>query len=135
MYSLHQKKQPQSATLKERKGEVLEAKMFEIVKECSKYQRVEDRIKVLEDKVYPMLATQTGSRYFQKQLNEEEGGGKEGVAMFIEFVFSEVGDKINELMVDNHASINYFIQELIRKCNANQRLAILQNISEDFVKI
>jgi hypothetical protein len=51
IYRENQKKYPQSATVKDRKGEILEAKMFEIVKECSKFEGVDDKITVLQNKL------------------------------------------------------------------------------------
>jgi hypothetical protein len=63
---------------------------------CSKISSVCIYFNILDQ----MLTTQTGSRFVQKQLNEDENGGKEGVTKFTEFVLSEVGDRINELMID-----------------------------------
>lgn len=74
----------------------------------------------LKGKLCDMVFTQTGSRFIQKQFSGE-------------FALNEIGDRINELMIDRYG--NYFCQELISRCNSHQRLKILQSIQADFIKI
>lgn len=76
----------------------------------------------LKGKLCDMLFTQTGSRFIQKQFKT-----------FTTFALNEIGDRINELMIDRYG--NYFCQELISRCNSHQRLKILQSIQADFIKI
>lgn len=54
------------------------------------------------------------------------------------FILDEVGEKINELMIDRYG--NYLFQELIRKCNENghgatKLLSVLTNIKPNFIQI
>mmetsp|Transcript_12342 Transcript_12342/g.14102 ORF Transcript_12342/g.14102 Transcript_12342/m.14102 type:complete len:387 (-) Transcript_12342:1467-2627(-) len=143
------KKQPQSATMMNYKvGEnslVLGAKtkaykapqvssvdqqesnINEYIKECEKTLTFDEKLEVLHGKLCEMLFTQTGSRYIQRQLSDENSEEPETIedmkarneekrAMiqrFTSFILEEIGDKVNELMIDRYG--NYFFQELIRK--------------------
>jgi len=64
----------------------------------------------LKGKLSSMLITQTGSRFIQKQLTEDTPGAlqsdesvnqaKNDVYRFTTFVLEEIGEKVNELMID-----------------------------------
>jgi hypothetical protein len=49
----------------------LEGKVFEIVKKCETILEFDSKIEYLEGKLCDMLFTQTGSRFIQKQMNEQ----------------------------------------------------------------
>jgi hypothetical protein len=159
-YDINHKQQPQSAMIPnytisdlETQGptpiishtDSQEGKIFEIVKKCEASNKFEDKIKYLEGSLCDMLFTQTGSRFIQKQLNEQldetvDPNDQEAklrkqqrIERFTSFILCEIGDKVNETMVDRYG--NYFFQELISKCNDEQRLGILHSINTNFIEI
>ena len=158
----HYKKQPQSATMlpsgpisleskaktvaKQPQADTQESAIFEQIKQCESITGFEERMEFLKGKLCGMLFTQTGSRFVQKQLGDEgteveysqdmreqQQKKRELSRQFTSFILEEIGDKVNELMIDRYG--NYFFQELIRRCDSEQRLKILQSIKEDFIQI
>jgi hypothetical protein len=158
------KKQPQSATmapfqggnfLNESKGknpkntvsqsDTQEGRIFEVVKECEELSSYEEKVEFLQGKLCEMLFTQTGSRFIQKQLSElfslndkaldieSKKQNLEIAQKFITFILSEIGDKVDELMIDRYG--NYFFQELITRCDSQQRMGILESIQSGFIEI
>lgn len=147
------KKQPQSATMAPSKNKLQapidtqESRIFEWVKKCEAIEDFDKRMEFLEGKLCEMLFTQTGSRFIQKQLGEDTNQDEtdmdvlktnkklidERIHIFTSFILSEIGEKVNEIMIDRYG--NYFFQELIRKCDAEQRLSIFQNINANFIQI
>jgi len=119
------KKQPQSATnmpnmtrgfVPDSKSKLAkasdaqEAKIFEIVNQWEQYSDANSKMEFLKGKLSSMLITQTGSRFIQKQLTEDTPGAlqsdesvnqaKNDVYRFTTFVLEEIGEKVNELMID-----------------------------------
>lgn len=158
----HYKKQPQSATVLPSGPNALESKakavakqsptdtqesvIFEQIKQWETLTGFDERMEFLKGKLWDMLFTQTGSRFIQKQLGDEGTEAEYGHDMreqqqkkremsrlFTSFILEEIGDKVNELMIDRYG--NYFFQELIRRCDSEQRLRILQSIKDDFIQI
>lgn len=68
----------------------------------------------LDGKLCDMLFTQTGSRFIQKQLSEDTDEDitsmeeikinqkqlKEKIQTFTTFILDQIGDKVNEIMID-----------------------------------
>jgi hypothetical protein len=165
-YDVHIKKQPQSATmldtrfietkslLKSKRGNPestnsIDVAVLDIINRCEQCPDFESKLNQLKGKLEIMLFTQTGSRFIQKQLSDEQEYETHDLTMdnikafksirqqqiseFTTFILEEIGEKINELMIDRYG--NYFFQEFIRKCDDVQRLSILNNIRPNFIQI
>ncbi len=80
----------------------------------------------LKGKLAGLAATQTGSRFLQKQLTTANPA-------FVAFVLKEVDKTLPDLMTDDYG--NYFCQRLVSSCSPAQRIAFLQQIKGRIVMI
>lgn len=80
----------------------------------------------MEGQLVAFLASQSGSRFIQKKLEEMSSAEKDRLC---ELYFTEVKEKQTELMMDRYG--NYIFQKLISKMDSNMRLKVLQLIPED----
>ena len=67
-----------------------------------------------------------GSRFLQKMLDKIDEDD-------IDEIFFRVGNDITDLMCDNYA--NYFLQQLILKCNLKQRLYLYDKLKKNFIEV
>ena len=67
-----------------------------------------------------------GSRFLQKMLDKIDEDD-------IYEIFFRVGNDITDLMCDNYA--NYFLQQLILKCNLKQRLYLYDKLKKNFIEV
>ena len=78
------------------------------------------------NKLSSIIRTSIGSRFLPKMLNKIDEDD-------IDEVFFRVGNDITDLMSDNYA--NYFLQQLIIKCNLKQRLYLYDKLKKNFIEI
>ncbi|KYR00682.1 hypothetical protein DLAC_02721 [Tieghemostelium lacteum] len=76
--------------------------------------------------IYPLCRDQHGCRFLQKKLEDNE-------TQLTEVIFKEVCDYMLELMTDPFG--NYLCQKLLEHCNDQQRLAIIERVGADIVRI
>jgi len=81
------------------------------------FERVQDAV----GNVLAVARDQNGCRFLQRKFDEE---GLEAVSL----VFPEVLEHVTELMVDPFG--NYLVQKLLDRCTDDQRLQILQRVSQ-----
>ena len=67
-----------------------------------------------------------GSRFLQKMLDKIDEDD-------IDEIFFRVGNDITDLMCDNYG--NYFLQQLILKCNLKQRLYLYDKLKKNFIEV
>ena len=78
------------------------------------------------NKLSSIMKASIGSRFLQKMLDKIDEDD-------IEEIFFKIGNDINDLICDNYA--NYFLQQLILKCNLKQRLYLYDKLKKNFIKI
>lgn len=87
------------------------------------FSKIEDCI----GKIYQMSKDQHGCRFLQKKLDEDQ------TPKTCSIIFLEIHDYMTELMSGPFG--NYLCQKLIEKCSQEQRIAILEKISDNLVLI
>ena len=78
------------------------------------------------NKLSSIMKASIGSRFLQKILDKIDEDD-------INEIFFKIGNDINDLICDNYA--NYFLQQLILKCNLKQRLYLYDKLKKNFIKI
>lgn len=74
---------------------------------------------MLKGKFISIIKTQNGSRILQKSLNKTS-------SEIITYIFYEIWDVLNELMVDSYA--NYFCQRFYDYLNFNEKKDFLRKV-------
>ncbi len=78
------------------------------------------------NKLSSIMRTSVGSRFLQKMLDKIDEDD-------IDEIFFRIGNEITDLMCDNYA--NYFLQQLILKCNLKQRLYLYDKLKKNFIEV
>ena len=81
------------------------------------------------NKLSSIMKASIGSRFLQKMLDKIDEDD-------IDEIFFKIGNDINDLIClicDNYA--NYFLQQLILKCNLKQRLYLYDKLKKNFIEI
>ena len=78
------------------------------------------------NKLSSIMRASIGSRFLQKMLDKIDEDD-------IYEIFFRVGNDITDLMCDNYA--NYFLQQLILKCNLKQRLYLYDKLKKNFIEV
>eukprot|EP01117_Protostelium_nocturnum_P020655 TRINITY_DN93_c0_g3_i1.p1 TRINITY_DN93_c0_g3~~TRINITY_DN93_c0_g3_i1.p1 ORF type:complete len:723 (+),score=211.25 TRINITY_DN93_c0_g3_i1:398-2566(+) len=77
-------------------------------------------------KIYSISKDQQGCRFLQKKLEEKD-------PQVIQTIYEEVREYVGELMIDPFG--NYLCQKLLEFCNPDQRLGIIESVSDELVTI
>ena len=78
------------------------------------------------NKLSSIMRTSVGSRFLQKMLDKIDEDD-------IDEIFFRIGNEITDLMCDNYA--NYFLQQLILKCDLKQRLYLYDKLKKNFIEV